>query len=345
MTASLPVAPLRIDVTTAIGDPAGWDGVVAADDAPIFYRSEFLRAYQHDPLGETLAIYYLTARSALSGRIEAVLPMFLIPATDPLGVLPRLFPGFRQADRPLLLSHVWHWYDTRLPGCQPTAALLDAVCARLRELAADCGAQAFGFMNIARDGALARALTAAGHPVREIDARYTLDLRGFGSAEDYLATLRRAVRHDLRRQLRRAAAADAKITVAIPTPQDLPVVARLCQATAARHGNPGWYDPQRLARFAASVRAHVRLVAIEVAGQPLAASISFLDGRRFHNWTAGSVRPAGLTFSPYAVLLHATVQAALDAGCEVLEGGRRNDHWKERLGLRRRPLCGWLAQV
>lgn len=75
----------------------------------------------------------------------------------------------------------------------------------------------------------------------------------------------------------------------------------------------------------------------------VAASISFADGQRFHNWAAGSVPAEMLPFSPYLMLLYGTVRAALLERCHLLEGGRRNDSWKERLGMRRRPLSGWVA--
>jgi hypothetical protein len=52
-----------------------------------------------------------------------------------------------------------------------------------------------------------------------------------------------------------------------------------------------------------------------------------------------------LPVSPYLVPLHATVVQAVKEGCLVLEGGRRNDAWNERLGMARVPLLGWLASV
>jgi predicted N-acyltransferase len=333
-----------IDVADRVADQTEWDEVVQASAAPLFYRSDVLAAYHRYPLRETRSVHYLTARST-GGGLAAVLPAYVLPASDPLGVLPSMLPAFRLGQRPLLLSHVWHWYDTDLPARRLTAQLVEAVCARLRLLAQEQGCQAFGFINVPEGGALAGLLDGTILARRRVDARYTLDLRRFDSADDYLAVLRRRVRQEVKRHLRRAEQAGAQVSVAAPDAGDMAVVARLCQATASKHGNHGWYDPARLAAFVASVGCHTRLVAVRLDGAVVAASISFVDGRRFHNWAAGSVPLRELPFSPYIVLLYETVRAALSEGCTLLEGGRRNDSWKERLGLQQQALGGWVASV
>jgi hypothetical protein len=334
-----------VDVSEDVPDPAVWDEVVEASGAPLFYRADVLRAYQGNPLRATLGTYYLMVRCADRDRVDAVLPVYLVPPDDPLGSCSGLLPGFRPTGRPLLLSHVWHWYDSHLPARHLDVRLLSAIRAAIRALATECGAQAFGFMNVAAGSRFADLLAGTGCVVRPIDARYVLDLRGVRSLDDYLAGLRPSARQDLRRHARLARSAGYEVTGGVPGADDLAVVARLCQATAAKHGNPTWFDPDRLTSFALDLRAHIRLVTVRSAGRPVAASISFADGGRFHNWTAGTVPLAQLPFSPYLVLLQATIQAALDEGCSVLEGGRRNDSWKERLGLRRQPLVGCLTST
>jgi Acetyltransferase (GNAT) domain len=319
-------------------DAAAWDAVVQASNAPLFYRSEVLRAYRRSPLRETLATFQLTERSG-----PAVLPAFLLPAEDPLGVLGDLLPSYRPAGPPLLLSHVWHWYDTHLPALRLTAELVERVCGRLHDLATSCGAQAFGFVNVSAGSAFADLLARVGLDVRPIDARYDLDLHPYRTVEHYLAGLRPRVRQEMRRHLRLAERTGATVTVGPPGPADMAAVAALCRAAAAKHGNAGWYLDDRLESFVLRLRRHVRLVAIRIDGEPVAASISFVDGTRFHNWAAGTVPLHLLPFSPYQVLMHATIRAALDEGCVLLEGGRRNDGWKERLGFRRRVLVGTLV--
>ncbi|TDD85022.1 GNAT family N-acetyltransferase [Actinomadura rubrisoli] len=333
-----------VRVAEGIDDREAWDDVVRASGSPLFYRSGVLRSYQRHPLLDTDTVHCLTARDRRSGSLEAVLPAFQVPALDPLDVLGTMLPSFRPGGRPLLLSHVWHWYDTHLPARRLTPELLDAVCRELEDLARRCGAQAYGFINVAGDGRLAELLPMTRLTAATIDARYVIDLRGLTSVDGYLASLGRQARQDLRRQLRRAADAGAEIIVdPAPDRTALERVAALCQTAAAKHGNPGWYDPDRLTGFVGGLEPHTRLVSLRIDGTCVAASISFADGIRFHNWAAGAVPLDQLPFSPYTVLLYATLRTAIQEGCGVLEGGRRNDRWKTRMGMSRRALTGWLG--
>lgn len=337
--------PYLVETLTAVPDAAAWDALVEQSDAPLFYRSEVLHAYQRHPLREPVDVYYLAVRERLNGRVAAVLPAYLQPPEDPLHVLADSVPGFNSGGRPVLLSHIWHWYDTRVPAYGLTVMLLDRVCQALASLAADTRAQAFGLVNFEDGSPLAAAMSATGRQAAAIDARYTLDLRRYRSADDYLTTLSRKARQDFRRHLRLADRAGAEVTVRLPDRATMAQTAKLCAATSAKHGNPNWYQQETLVGFVCSLPAQARLVTIGIGGAPVAASISFLDGRRFHNWTAGSAGLSTLPFSPYLVLLHATIDAAIKEGCTILEGGRRNDAWKQRLGFTRRPLLGWVAGV
>ncbi len=331
-----------VRISSEIDDPGEWDKIVAAAEAPLFLRAEVLQAYQSHPLRDILGSFYVTVTGA-GGETAAVLPVYLQPANDPLGLLPRLLPGFQPGGRPLLLTHVWHWYDTHLPARELDTDLLGAVCEALRGLAGTTGAQALGFMNVAQDGQLARLLPLAGFAPEPIDARYVLDLAPFRTIDDYLMHLRPRPRQEIKRHLRRAFACGAEVTVGPPSSHDMATVAQLCRITSAKHGNPDWYLPDRLCSFVMACRDRTRLVAIRIDGRIVAASISFTDGWRFHNWAAGTVALDRLEFSPYLVLMRATIDTALREGCTMLEGGRRNDGWKERLGLRRVNLLGCLA--
>jgi hypothetical protein len=334
-----------IETADSLPDPAAWDDVVRSSGAPVFYLSDVLLAYQAHPLQPALGVYYVTARSAGSGKLTAVLPAYLTPAADPLGIMPALVPGFRPGGRPLLLSHFWHWYDTHLPAHRLTRRLVTAMVGAVRNLAASCEAQAFALVNVPVNAPWTKSLGDCGLTGRLIDARYTLDLRPYQSADDYVGALPRDPRQECRRHLRRAGASDAKLAVEEATPGTLAAVARLCRHSAAKHGNADWYQPERLGAFLSAVGRHVLLITVRMNGELVAASVSFADGPRFHNWAAGSVSPRLLPFSPYLMLLYGSIDAALMERCQLLEGGRRNDSWKKRLGMRRHPLGGWAAAV
>lgn len=336
-----------IVVATATEPPAlgAWDELVSSGGAPLFYRSDVLRAYHRFPLRNVLRAYYLTVSRKRAMAPLAVMPVYLQPAEDPLDVLAVMLPGFEPQGPPLLLSHVWHWYDTQIPARGLSADVLDAVCAELRGLAADVGAQGFGFMNVAEGTALAATLRATGREPMPIDARHTLCLREFDSLDAYLATVPSHTRQDLRRNARLAVRDGAEVAVETPDRATMTEVSRLCAETSAKHGNRGWYKQRRLTDFVCELAEHARLVTVRRDRQVAAASISFVDRGRFHNWAAGSLPYTEMAFSPYMLLLGATVSAAIDSGCDVLEGGRRNDAWKRRFGFTRLPLLGWAQRL
>jgi hypothetical protein len=336
----------RTELVDASAVREEWEQVVVEAEAPLFYQPDVLDAYRQNPLRETLREARLCVRNEPDARLVAVLPIWLLPASDPLCVLGDVLPGFQPGGRPLLLSHVWHWYDTHLPSRSPHPGVLDSVCQALEELAGAWDAQGYGFVNVPAGGPLAERLAETGRQTREIDGRWQLDLRPFGSVTDYLATLTARVRQDLARQVRLARRQGYEVRVLThehSDPDVLTQVAELCRVTSDKHGNPGWFDPSGLVAFTSALGTALRIVAIESPEGLVAGSISLLDGTRLHNWTAGTVPLSDLPFSPYSVLIQATVALALAEGCTLLEGGRRNDAWKQRLGMTRVPLLAWMS--
>ena len=89
-----------------------------------------------------------------------------------------------------------------------------------------------------------------------------------------------------------------------------------------------------------------RLIIVESGdGDIVAGSLSFIHRKTFHNWAAGCLHDDSLPFSPYQAMRHASGAAAIGSGCGRLEGGRRNDAWKLRHGMRRIPLWGAFART
>jgi len=334
---------MNVEVSTQLPADDAWDDLVDRSGAPLFYRARVLRAYQHRPLLPGVDPLYLVVRDEEdSGRLAAAVPVFLTPPLDPLGSLAPLHPGYLADGRPLLLSHFWHWYDTHLLSGSPATGPVHRVVDALDELRLATGAQGCGFVNVAVGSPSGSLLAAHGLRGRAVHARYQLPLDGFGRLEDYLLQLRPRVRQDVRRQLRAAQRAGAVVALEQLSYADIDRVSALCQLSAAKHDNAGWYEPSRLGPLLAALRDDVQLVTVRQQGRIVAASVSFADGSRFHNWAAGSEPPASLPFSPYLVLLTGTISAAIAAGCRLIEGGRSNEEWKLRLGMRRVDLWGWL---
>lgn len=331
---------LTVEVRDAL--PAGeWDGLVEASQAPPFYRAAALAAYERAPLLPFSRALYLVCRERPDGPALAALPAYLLEWLDPLGVLAGLVPA-GCAGRPVLLSHFWHCYDTRIPARRLRADVVTALTGRLRACAGAMGAAAYGFLNVAEDGPLLPLLQGAGLRARRMDTRFVLPLEGLETADAYLATVRPRARQEMRRHWRRAMAAGARVSVGRPGPAELAQAARLCRLTAARHGNDGWYPEGPLAGLICAVE-QVRLLWLRMPAAPAAVGVCFHDGDRFHNWAVGLDYAAAPGFSPYSVLTLASVTTAMQLGCRVLEAGRRNDWFKLRYGMSAVPLHGCLA--
>jgi predicted N-acyltransferase len=336
---------LDLAVLEDIPDEEEWDALVDAADAPFLYRAGPLRAYVRSPLQRGTQARFAMFRRTMKKELAAALPVFILPAADPLGILERVVPGYSSYGRPLTLSHVWHWYDTRVPRRTSIGELGEPLAGALHGIGRSAGAQITGLVNVAADDPVLTALCEYDFAIARIDRRLRADLTAWSDADDWLRSLDRPVRQDLRRQLRRARANGCEIRYGKPTPSSADAAARLCAATGAKHGNPGWYPTSEMARLIHAWREHVALTTITRDGTTLAASVALVDGTVFHNWAAGTMPYSALGFSPYALFLYKSIREAIARGCTTLEGGRRNEEWKRRRGLEPVDLYGAFARV
>lgn len=318
-------------------DAAKWDAAVAAAGAPALYRWQVLKAYEDAPLGEHLRVRYLCFEGA-ADSFAAVLPIYVTEYRDPLGVLARAFPDVPSSAR-LLLTHVWHWYDTCFPARGDLGGLLPSLRAALVEVAEQERAEWVAFVNMAESSALPEALAGLGMTRRQVERRFQLDVEGMRTTSDYLTKLRKLPRRNLRRDVARAEAQGVEIRVNPPAGADVDAVVDMCRHSAGRHGHPDYYPRDRLTRFLEGAGDSVRIVEVRAGGDVIAASVCLLDDHRFHTWIGGADYTKGEGFSPNYVLFHAEVSFAIEApGVKLMEGGRRNDAFKLRYGLTPLPL-------
>ncbi|MCA1705915.1 MAG: GNAT family N-acetyltransferase [Actinobacteria bacterium] len=324
-------------------EPAEWDEVVAAADAPVFYSHAYLTAYERDPLGEIHGFAYLMVRRRGTGSAVAVAPLYYQRYPDPLGCLYAAYPEV--AGSPALLSHVWHCYDGQLASVVGAAPVLPAVLDTLREVGRRFGALWCGLVNVDRAGSTAAALRAAGQPMRHLVNRFAVDLVGLTDFDSYLARLGERARANLRRNARRAADAGVAARVRPVGEVDLDEIAELCGRTAARFGNTGFYPAARFGRFVTALGPSVQVIEVRQADRLVAVGVCLTDPARFHTWTCGVDYAVDGNFSPYAVLFAESVALALTLRRPILEGGRSNAVFKERHGLRARHLDAVLVPV
>jgi hypothetical protein len=329
------VGTIRVTSHGKIPDPRAWDAVVAASAAPVFYRSSILAAYGARPLQPTLDARYLIARAG--DTPVAVLPLYLVPARDPFGA------AAGHKSQTWAISHFWHCYDTRLPCVSVVAPVVIALWEAVAGHARDWGAARFGLINVAARGPESSAFAQIQAHAVPRSQRYRIALAGARDFGEYIARLPRDIRQDARRQLRRAQRAGVTCHVHRP-PLPPEVIGRVCELlelTAEKY-NPGYYESGPVAHFLTNAGPALRILVLEAGSRVIAASVSFHDGDTLHNWAIGVEPAAAGAFSPYLVLLELSMQYAIAQGCEVIEMGRTNPGWKQRVGAGPVDLTSWM---
>jgi len=323
----------------AIQQVKGWDRVVQLAKAPVFYSTEFLRCIAIAPLLETQSAVLLL-RSDETGL--AGVPVFLQDRIDAIGHLRPLydqFPGLR--DRPGVLGHCWHCYDSRIVAAQP-ADELEPVVVALRTIARQVGAEYFGLVNVS-DPPTLEAMEKSGIMPRYMVDRYVMDISGFTAFDDYVARLTPDARRELRRQYRHYEAADVELVIEEPPFEHLDEVAHLCRNTAARYSAEFYYPSAPLQLLLSNLSA-VRLISIRIGGERIGVLICFFDPPRLHIWAAG-MRYDRTRFSPYAVTVAEAIKYAISRGLAAIEGGRGNGRVKKKQGFVALPLYACLQRT
>lgn len=153
------------------------------------------------------------------------------------------------------------------------------------------------------------------------------------TSDEFLASLSKSARSDVRRRHRRAREQNVEFCQrwGQDAEQALPRFLKLTEMAASRHGNAPLYDLSTLTAVLA-VPGSVLLTA-ELDGQMLAGSISFLRDRCLLIWSAGVDYLALKTHHPYVFLLYETIVLALNHGCRFIDFGRGTFEFKRRHGF------------
>ncbi|MER7759680.1 GNAT family N-acetyltransferase [Streptomyces sp. NPDC097619] len=345
MTAPSPAPPARpargfhVRVYSGIDDVGPeWDELMTAARAPVFYRRPFLRAFEQHPLHPVLRTAYILLRDA-EGTLQAALPAHLQQHVDPMRVLADHFP--HAADRPVLLSHVWHCYDSVLPVRPGNTPAAHELLTALHRTARDWGAGLHGLANI--DAATGQAAVLEAHGLRgtDIDTGWGLDLTSHTDYEAYLAALPAKARQNLHRELRAAERAGVTATTRRIQNADLDGFVALARATAAKYGNSDYYRPGLFQDFVLALGDTAHTIELRIGDRLVAASLVLTDDTRYHYWACGYAdRP---DFSGFYVAFHHFMRGAFASGRQWVELGRRNPVFKRRYGLTPRTLRACLT--
>lgn len=327
---------LTVKVSSSVSalDTEVWQRLVTSAHAPAFYDIAYLRSYERNPVGSFAAARYLTVYS--DSELVAVLPCYLQPIGDPLGV----FGGDPiPVPNPALLGHVWYCYDTQipqLPAADPGLAeqIRLAVLDQLARLRAADGAAIAGLVNVAESDPIIELASRNGWFVKHIETRWQLPLTGLGGFDGYLAGLERKPRQNLARHLRRAQDAGTEVRAVAPCRELLAEVCSLCRLTAAKFGNEDFYAEDRFVDFVLGLGDRALVFRVDGPDELLAGAVALVDARRLHMWAVGLREMTVDGFSPHYVMWAAEIAEAFARGLSVVEGGRRNDQFKLRHGMR-----------
>lgn len=316
---------------------AEWDAVVKAGSAPVFYSHDFLSSYQAHPLQNYDQPLYLVVRE--QGVIVGLVPAYLQTRPDALGTLSKI-----GAEPPVLMSHVLHCYDSQVVAPSLTPTIVELICTVLAERARKLGAEWVAFTNVDATRPLIGMLASRGFRTAPMEPRFNLDLKKAESLEALAATMKLKHRREMIRHGNRAQEAGVTVGVESPVTGDLKDVIDLLRLTAGKFEATAYYPLEQFPAFLEQLGDAAMLVRIQEKGQLLAAGACLLDQSCFHMWAAG-VRYDLTTYSPYIVLFREVLKAAFASGRPVAEGGRGNDSFKHRYGMKPVPLVACIARA
>jgi predicted N-acyltransferase len=328
-------AELTIQVLRSADELApDWDRLAASLAAPVFHSRAFIRAYEHHPVQRISSPRYLEVRGT-DGDLRAAAAAYV--QGDPLGLL-----GLADGEQGLL-SPMWHCPDSRLLALGDAA--LDALQAAFAAQAEALGCALWGFVNVSADSPMVPLLIERGFRPMELVPRWVLTRESAPDGQAYLAGLRRPVRQELRRHLRRAAEHGVSLRIHHGDAPDLVRMLRLIAATATRAGSPKYYDPERFARFLADLGDPVRVLELcGCSGETLAVGVCLVENTRLQYWAGGYVRDRpDLAFSPFYALWWEVLELMWSLGAQTAECGRLNETFKRKMGMVPRPLVALLG--
>jgi predicted N-acyltransferase len=315
-------------------DRAQFEALYKKVNAPIFYQWAFLQSAEKNHLLPVTATVYLVARR--HGEMVGFTQAYVLPKADPFGVLAQTTGLPITDNKPGLFSHIMHFYESTIIGDVSDSVLMVQMLEALKGCAAERGVEYCGLINVI-DPQLLDCGRSQGWHVNEMWDRYNIDFTPLNDMEDFLATLTRAGRNEIRRQRRKFEASEAICTVTQAPFTDLDAIAKLCFDTTSKNGTPQYYPPEVFKAFVADCEEWVRVFTIKQADQYLGTLVCFEEQGTLHLWAGGMVYDKS-DFSPYTMLFYHTYQYALTHGLDCIEAGRTNKKIKERLGFKAKPL-------
>ncbi|WP_141322999.1 GNAT family N-acetyltransferase [Myxococcus sp. AB025B] len=324
-------------------DPAEYGALLKSGRAPVFYDPRLMLAAEQTPLLPPERVFYIVARDA--GGLQAFLPCYLLSAQqiDPFGLLKRTASVDLYEEGRGLFSHIAHCYESVLLVRAGRQDLLAPMLARFRDLALELRVKRHGLVNVT-DPVLMEVAASNGYCVNYMLDRYSMSLEAARPFDDYLLGLPREGRQELRRQLKKFLASDARVSVVRPDQEGLEALTPLVQETTARHGTPFYFPRSALLEFVRQCGALVWLVKVEHLRKWLGGFICLEEESTLHIWSGGFTYDA-VDFSPYTIAFAEVYRHAVSRGFRRIEIGRLNARIKERMGYLPVPMYSIISRA
>jgi predicted N-acyltransferase len=313
-----------------------WDSVIQAADAPVFYRWDWLRAFELAPIEQIRARRYFVVGD--HGGALAVLPAYCTqysPFWHAYEIEAHQEPAF---SGPWVAAPSMYSFSggiPMLPGYdqQQLAALIRHEAMRF---AAEQGCQALGLLNIPEGAALLNHLQA------ESDATVILDTTHVhtcqGSFETYLESLSRHARQEFKRRRRRADERGlvCKIIKGAEQNIDLDRFYELTIEPTKKHHIPALYDLPTLQSLAALPCATFFIGLHE--DKLLGGFLCFEDESAIYAWNAAVDYEHISEFNTYSALMYDIMAYAYERNKKRVEFGRGNSEYKSKHGFESIPI-------
>jgi CelD/BcsL family acetyltransferase involved in cellulose biosynthesis len=186
--------------------------------------------------------------------------------------------------------------------------------------------------------AVTAGLAGAGLAVEPIQHEIAAVLPLPATYDDWLASLGRKDRHEVRRKLRRFEAAGGAPT--LTRRSGVEAVATFSTLHRKAEGSKGGFMTEAMQGFFESLHEHAGAV-VDVlegpGGQPIAAAFGFEDEEAYYLYNSG-YDPEARELSPGIVMLAALVRRAIRSGRQTFDFLKGDETYKFRHGARPRPL-------
>ena len=169
---------------------------------------------------------------------------------------------------------------------------------------------------------------------------------GYGDFEQFLSTLAQPKRKKIRAERRRVAQAGVRFRRLVGREigeADWAFFSACYEATYAAHGSTPYLSQAFFLAIAERMPEHLVMIVAMRGARPVAASLLVRDASRMYGRYWGAMERIDCLH--FEAAFYQSIEAAIDLGAEVLEGGAQGEHKMSR-GFLPEPTCSahWLAE-